>query len=219
MIQAFFLSLFSLQLFLLLLRLPELVLLLPDGRLGLIDYGMVGRLSRSEREAIARVVLGLRAGDREAVVGEYRRAGYRACWHSGAPHCADVIYRFATFHLDRINLSPVRIDDDEQQQQPPPAVPQYMPVMTLLRSTIEHSVPDWVEQGRRLGGLLIGVGSQAGRPISLASEWAPIAEEVLRAENNGEDDEARGTSGGRGGVRLRRRATARVRTHLTGLAP
>ena len=120
-----------------------------------------------------------------------------AAWHSGAPHCADVIYRFATFHLDRINLSPVRIDDDEQQQQPPPAVPQYMPVMTLLRSTIEHSVPDWVEQGRRLGGLLIGVGSQAGRPISLASEWAPIAEEVLRAENKGEDDEARGTSGGR----------------------
>ena len=40
-------------------------------------------------------------------------------------------------------------------------------------------MPDWVEQARRLGGLLIGVGSQAGRPISLAHEWAPIAEEVL----------------------------------------
>ena len=43
-----------------------------------------------------------------------------------------------------------------------------MPVMTLFRSTIEHEVPDWVEQARRLGGLLIGVGSQAGRPVSLA---------------------------------------------------
>ena len=41
------------------------------------------------------------------------------------------------------------------------------------------SVPDWVEQSRRLGGLLIGVASQSGRPISLAQEWAPIAAELL----------------------------------------
>ena len=56
---------------------------------------------------------------------------------------------------------------------------QTMPVIKVLQSTIEQSVPDWVEQGRRLGGLLIGVGSQTARPISLASEWAPIAREAL----------------------------------------
>ena len=40
-----------------------------------------------------------------------------------------------------------------------------MPVLQLFQSTIEHAVPDWIEQARRLGGLLIGVGSQAGRPL------------------------------------------------------
>lgn len=34
---------------------PGNVLLLPDGRLGLIDYGMVGRLAHAERESIAKV--------------------------------------------------------------------------------------------------------------------------------------------------------------------
>ena len=54
--------------------------------------------------------------------------------------------------------------------------------------------------GRRLGGLLIGVGSQAGRPLSLAAEWAPIAEEVLEGHTAE-------------GVALPRR----LRTHLTGI--
>ena len=54
-----------------------------------------------------------------------------------------------------------------------------MPVLSMFQSTIEHSVPDWVEQARRLGGLLIGVGSQTARPISLAQEWSSIAEQAL----------------------------------------
>lgn len=216
---------------------PGNVLLLPDGRLGLIDYGMCGRLERPARESIARVVLGLAAGDRDAVVGEYEAAGYLACSHSGTPHGPDAVYRFATFHLDRIDLSPVRmggrpigsltqlgqLTDGKPQHgqrregsgQPPPPqglppgrgaaeeedAPTMVPVMTLFRSTIEHSVPDWVEQARRLGGLLIGVGSQAGRPISLAAEWRPIAEEVLASASGERPLNAR-----------------RLRTHLTGLA-
>ena len=76
-----------------------------------------------------------------------------------------------------------------------------MALMSVLRSTIEHAVPDWIEQARRLGGLLIGVGSQAGRPISLAHEWAPIAEEVPMLDRG----------------RTRAEAQARLRTHLTGL--
>jgi len=176
---------------------PGNVLLLPDGRLGLIDYGMCGRLEGSARESIARVVLGLAAGDRAAVVDTYERAGYRACWHGGAPHGPDAVYRFATFHLDRIDLSPVGVGPGGEGG----GGSATMPVMKLLRSTIEVSVPDWVEQARRLGGLLIGVGSQAGRPISLAHEWAPIAEEVLASAGGARAADAR-----------------RLRTHLTGLS-
>ena len=206
---------------------PGNVLILPDGRLGLIDYGMVGRLSADERRSIARVTLGLAAADTEAVVGEYERAGYRACWHSGEKHGPGAVFRFATFHLDRIDLSPVRVSRrgggsgarEEQEAAtettqgtppPPPAggttapppttTMTTMPVMSLLHSTIEHSVPDWVEQARRLGGLLIGVGSQAGRPISLAHEWRPIAEELLMMSGAATPT-----------------ASRRLRTHLTGL--
>ena len=196
---------------------PGNVLLLPDGRLGLIDFGMVGRLGPTERRSIARVTLGLAAGDQQAVVGEYERAGYTACWHSGERHGADAVYRFATFHLDRIDLSPVRLrsraaSGDAHLSSAGVATAASesvtMPLMTLLHSTIEHSVPDWIEQARRLGGLLIGVGSQAGRPISLAHEWALIARECIDA---GEDEDGRTPLSGR------RRAEARLRTHLTGL--
>jgi len=169
---------------------PGNVLLLPDGRLGLIDYGMTGRLAPAARESISRVVLGLAAGDQSAVVHEYEAAGYRACWHSGAPHGPDAVFRFATFHLDRIDLSPVRTGTSSEP----------MPIMKLLQSTLEKSVPDWVEQARRLGGLLIGVGSQAGRPISLAHEWAPIAEEVLASAGGARAPDSR-----------------KLRSHLTGL--
>ena len=63
----------------------------------------------AERTAVARVVRGLHARDAAAVVHEYDDAGYRACWHSGEAHCAAVTYRLATFHLDRIDLSPVAV--------------------------------------------------------------------------------------------------------------
>ena len=158
---------------------PGNVIVLADGRLGLIDYGMVGRLGPTERVAIARVVVALAEGGEAAkreVAEIYWGAGYRACWHSGEPHGADAVHRFATFHLDRIDLSPVRVGAPE-----PGRAARTMPIMDLLQSTIEHAVPDWVEQGRRLGGLLIGVGSQTARPISLAHEWLPIARRVLLA--------------------------------------
>ena len=170
---------------------PGNVIVLEDGRLGLIDYGMVGRLSNLERASIARVVLALEkggeAGKRE-VAEIYWQAGYQACWHSGEPHGVDAVHRFATFHLDRIDLSPVKIAATATDAAKgatggaPGAVAAEaptMPIMKLLQSTIELSVPDWVEQARRLGGLLIGVGSQTARPISLAREWAPIAREVI----------------------------------------
>ena len=46
--------------------------------------------------------------------------------------------------------------------------------LTLLRRLRDMLAPG--------GGLLIGVGSQVGRPLSLAHEWAPLAKQVLDAE-------------------------------------
>jgi hypothetical protein len=69
-------------------------------------------------------------------------------------------------------------------------------VHRALRGTVETSVPEWVEQSRRLGGLLIGVSSTAGRPVSLAQEWAPIARRLLEDH---ERDDLTGVAGSGGG--------------------
>ena len=171
---------------------PGNVIVMEDGRLGLIDYGMVGRLGPAERRSIANVVLALARGGeagKQEVAEMYWEAGYRACWHSGEPHGVDAVHRFATFHLDRIDLSPVRIASTEDPGTSVRRSYLYrqgnmcrtMPIMQLLHSTIENSVPDWIEQARRLGGLLIGVSSQTARPVSLAREWSALAEQALVA--------------------------------------
>eukprot|EP00967_Tisochrysis_lutea_P058169 scaffold73908_cov35-Tisochrysis_lutea.AAC.5 len=102
-----------------------------------------------------------------------------------------------------IDLSPVRASSGG-----PP-----VPIFKLLHNTIERRVPDWVEQGRRLGALLIGVGSQSGRPFSLSHEWAPIAEEALFLLDE------HGNSAGLAETTDRPREANKVRlkTHLTGL--
>ena len=177
---------------------PGNVLVLSDNRVGIIDYGMVGRLTETQRRTIAKVVLALAKGKagKQEVADIYWTSGYQACWHSGEPHGVDAVHRFATFHLDRIDLSPVRVGAQTVSASTPEKTAgssssvagaptattpagKLMPVVELLQSTVELSVPDWVEQARRLGGLLIGVSSQTARPISLAKEWSPIAERVL----------------------------------------
>ncbi len=147
---------------------PGNVLILPDGRLGLLDYGMVGRLSPQDREIVAQTVIALSENDKATTAKIYRENGFEVTFR-GDEHVDDaVLHRFASFHLDRIDLSPLTLDDGET-----------VDMMDFLRSTRERVVPTFVEEARRLGGLLMGVGAQAARPISLAKEWRPIAKKAL----------------------------------------
>jgi aarF domain-containing kinase len=148
---------------------PGNVIVQADGTLGLIDYGMVGRLSLEDRLQVAQVVVALAERDVAGVARLYAEAGYDATTYTQKPHNAAIVHRIATFHLDRIDLS--RVDTGEGGLQP---------IIAVLQNTLEHQVPDWVEQSRRLGGLLIGVANQSGRPISLAKEWAPTARQLLQ---------------------------------------
>lgn len=148
---------------------PGNVLVLPDGRLGLLDYGMVGRLSTDDRETIAKTVVALARKDKKETARIYRDAGYRATWKKGDVIDDNAIHRFATFHLDKVDLSPITLQDGEK-----------MEIMELFRTLRERAVPSWVEEGRRLGGLLIGVSVQAMRPISLSKDWEPIAKQALK---------------------------------------
>jgi hypothetical protein len=69
------------------------VILQSDGTLGLIDYGMVGRLSLEDRLQVAQVVVALAENDAEKVFEVYTAAGYDARTHGGVPHNAGVVHR------------------------------------------------------------------------------------------------------------------------------
>ena len=73
------------------------VLLLNDGRLGLIDYGQVKRLSLSERVKYAKLILALARDDREEIVRLYfDELGTKTKYRK-----ADTAYRAACFWSDR----------------------------------------------------------------------------------------------------------------------
>ena len=143
--------------------------MLPDGRLGLLDYGMVGRLSKKDRKTVAEAILALNKKDKAAISRIYRDNGYKATFSNDIEMDDSVLQRLATFHLDKIDLSKLTLDDG-----------QTIDVLELLKGAREVKVPSWVEEGRRLGGLLQGVCVQAARPISLAKEWSSIAKDALK---------------------------------------
>lgn len=151
---------------------PGNILILPDGRLGLLDYGMVGRISIQDREIVAKTIVALSDNDKKATAKIYRENGYKVSFRD-KEHVDDAtLHRFASFHLDRFDLSPLTLDNGE-----------VIDSLELFRNTKEKVVPSFVEEGRRLGGLLMGVNVQAARPISLAKEWRPIAQNFLSQKN------------------------------------
>ena len=149
---------------------PGNVLILPDNRLGLLDYGMVGYLDSDERQSVAKTVVALANKQKKTAANVYLEQGYRVENRTDGSEVTDynLLHRFATFHLDRIDLSPIRLADGTS-----------MPMMDVFRTVRETSTPNWVEQSRRLAGLLMGVNAQAARPASIAHVWGPIAREVL----------------------------------------
>ena len=139
----------------------------PDEKLASIDYSMVGRLTLNEREQIASTMLAIHNRDRPMVVKKYKDAGYSSGWRLGGEHSDEIIYRIASLQMDRIDLSPVTVDGQKWN------------MIQVLSKSAERSVPDWVEQMKRIGGLLIGVASQSWRPISLSREWHSMAKECM----------------------------------------
>ena len=132
---------------------------------------MVGRLSKKDRKAAAETILALSQHDKAKTAQIYRNHGYKASFSGDIELDDSVLHRLATFHLDKIDLSTLTLDSGET-----------IDVLEMLRGAREHKVPSWVEEGRRLGGLLQGVCVQAARPISLAKEWSSIARDASKKE-------------------------------------
>ncbi|CAB9507594.1 protein kinase UbiB [Seminavis robusta] len=151
---------------------PGNVLILEDGRLGLLDYGMVGRLSDKERQNVAETVLALANNDPQEVARVYLREGYHVTWKGERVTDPNILHRLSSTHLDKVDLTPITVTDNAGGMT---NVPKTMEIQDLFVSLDVHHVPDWLVQTRRVGRLMMGVSAQAARPISLANEWRPVA--------------------------------------------
>ena len=75
---------------------PGNVMLLENGKIGLIDYGQFKRIDRATRIAYARIIVALANDDEMEVVRMYRELGVKT-----KKNRADVIYKLAAFYNDR----------------------------------------------------------------------------------------------------------------------
>jgi predicted unusual protein kinase regulating ubiquinone biosynthesis (AarF/ABC1/UbiB family) len=171
---------------------PGNVLILPDGRsLGLLDYGMVGRISDEERLKLARLVLAMQSRNKHQVARLYRESGYRGSWKEGE-FTDPILYRLAKLHLDRFDLSPVFVDDVFSGETTVTNTTQHnnknqnkkhrrsVDMLDIIHTAQEKRLPPWFEKSRRMAALLLGITAQAARPISLAHEWQNLARETIR---------------------------------------
>ena len=127
---------------------------------------MVGRVSSDDRIALARTVLALSQRNKSATAEAYR--DYKLSWKGRDVTDCNILHRLATMHLDTFDLSPIKLESGDTYE-----------LRDVFESLRERKIPSWIEEGRRLGGLLIGVSAQAGLSITLSKQWAPIAKQAL----------------------------------------
>lgn len=139
------------------------ILLMPDGRLGLIDYGQVKELAVEQRKKLAEFVVAVADNDRERIVDMMYGIGYRT-----EKMDRDVAYRTAKLVFDRDDLEAT---DGKGFQ---------MYLAALDQQDRITSVPDDYIMVSRVCLLLRGIGMLLGvPPVSVAQQWKPICEQVI----------------------------------------
>ena len=138
--------------------------MLPDGRLGLIDYGQAKRMTLQERFKLARLVLALADGRREDSVRLFRACGYQT-QHSDD----DLAFRAAVIAFDR----------DDREITGGLNVQAWFELQARMDPCL-HWPEEYVMASRNTL-LLRGMGIVLGRPISVAQAWRPTAEAFLKA--------------------------------------
>lgn len=142
---------------------PGNVLLLRDGRLGLIDYGQACRLALGDRVRLARLMRALADEDAAAAVRLFRACGYQTV-HSND----DLCYRAAVIAFDR--------DDRE--------ITGGLNVQAWFEAQAREDPclywPDEFVMASRNTILLRGMGIVLGRPMSVAKAWKNTVLAFLR---------------------------------------
>ena len=151
---------------------PGNVLLLRDGRLGLIDYGQACTLPLKQRLQLARLICSLAAGSGAAAetVKLWRECGYTTLNSRD-----DLCYRSAVVAFDR---------DDR-------GVTGGLNVQAWFEAQAREDPvvcwPDMFVMVARNAMLLRGMGIVLGHPLSVAKAWRSTAAELLRREEEAEE--------------------------------
>lgn len=146
---------------------PGNIMLMPDGRLGLIDYGQVKRIDIDAQRAYAKLILAVDAGDAEEchkIVQSAKPEGFGAKSKNAD---VDVSYKLATFWNDRdtpdvtegLNLQEFL---DEMQARDP-----------VIKA------PDEMVMIARVSVLLRGMGNAFNIRLRMAEAWRKDAEKLL----------------------------------------
>lgn len=146
---------------------PGNIVLMPDGRLGLIDYGQVKRIDEAARRAYAKLILAVAEGDVEEchrLVQSEKPEGFGAKSKNSDPN---VSFKLATFWNDRdtpdvtegLNLQEFL---DEMQSRDP-----------VIKA------PDEMVMIARVSVLLRGMGNAFNIRLRMADAWRVDAEKLL----------------------------------------
>lgn len=145
---------------------PGNILLMPDGRLGLVDYGQVKRLGLEERIVYAKLMIAINRGERKEVVRLMTdEVGFRTTRMD-----EDIIYRTAVFFNCR----------DSEDVLQGMNVGQFMD--WLEQSDPVKKINDEYVMVGRVSVLLRGMANAFGMKLRVSDYWRSEAEKFLEAQ-------------------------------------
>ena len=146
---------------------PGNVLLMPDGRLGLIDYGQVKRVDESTRRNYAKLVLAILAEDKKEIARLCQSASPEGFGGDSRNKDEDVAYRLAMFWNDRdtpdvtLGLNLQEFLDEMERRDPVIRAPKDMVMIA------------------RVSMLLRGMANAFNVRLRVAEAWRPHAAALL----------------------------------------
>eukprot|EP00947_MAST-08B_sp_MAST-8B-sp1_P002690 g2690.t1 len=140
-------------------------MMLPDERLGFIDYGATKRLTRGERLITCVLYAALRRGDREMIFDLCENGGYKSKHMD-----QDVIYKLCRFGFDTWGKDLLQGKN----------VQQFMD--ELYSADPWKEVADNLVMAQFLSIRLRSVAMQMNHPVVCSDYWGELAEEVLKDE-------------------------------------
>eukprot|EP00158_Paraphelidium_tribonemae_P004662 Partr_v1_DN26894_c2_g1_i2_m40184 putative AarF domain containing kinase len=144
---------------------PGNIMLLNDGRLGLIDYGQVKEITEEQRYNFGKMILAILTRDRDHIVDTVYALGMRT-----EKMDRDVAYELAVMVFDK--------DDEEIMQ----GLGFQQKLEEIDKRDRVKTCPEYYIMAVRMGVILRGVASLLKQPpISIAEAWADEARQAVKA--------------------------------------